>query len=130
MFTHFNVNRKVNANETRKDRRYDQLGQFDEFDSDFTRAKTTLPHIYLNVYLNAQGTVFANDSNGNPIENKLVYFISYTLPYNDPVSNEPMPGFLKLVFQDHSFIKSFNNAETTYWYSITGLTPFEIKQFT
>ena len=112
------------------DRRYDQLGQFDEFDADFNKAKVELTHIYLNVYLNAEGTVFANDSNGNPIQNRLVYYISYTLPYNDPVSNMPMPGYLMVIFSDHSFIKSFNNAETTYWYSINGLTPFAIKQFT
>lgn len=113
-----------------KERRYDQLGQFDEFDYDFNRAKLTLPHIYFNVYLNAQGTVFANDSNGNPIQNRLVYYISYTLPYDDPVTHDPMPGFLKVIFNDHSFIKSYNNAETTYWYSINGLEPFAIKQFT
>ena len=113
-----------------KERTHDQLGQFDEFDVDFAMAKVTLIHIYMNVYLNAQGTVFANDSKGNPIENRLVYYTIYVLPYTDPVSNAPMPGYLKVTFNDGSYIKSFDNAETTYWYSITGLEPFEIKQFT
>lgn len=111
-------------------RLFDQLGQFDEFDADFSRAKAELTHIYLNLYLNAEGTVFANDSNGNPIQNRLVHYIIYTLPYNDPASNAIMPGFLMVAFNDYSFIKSYNNAESTYWYSINGLTPFAIKQFT
>jgi hypothetical protein len=113
-----------------KERKYDQLGQFDEFDVDFAMAKVTLTHIYINVYLNAEGTVFANDSKGNPIQNRLIYYAMYTLPYTDMGSNLPMPGYLKIVFNDGSYIKSFDNAETTYWYSITGLEPFEIKQFT
>ena len=112
------------------ERTHDQLGQFDEFDLDFSMAKTTLIHVYMNVYLNAQGTVFALDSNGNPIQNRLVYYTLYTLPYTDLVSNAQIPGYLKVVFYDGSYIKSFDNAETTYWYSITGLEPFEIKQFT
>jgi hypothetical protein len=97
---------------------FDQLGQFDEFDADFARAKMSLLHVVINIYLNAEGTIYANDSYGNPIQNRLVYFTIYTLPYVDPVSNQQMPGFLTVHFSDHSYIQSFDNAETTYWYYI------------
>jgi hypothetical protein len=134
MFKPFDDERKFDQlgqfDEFDDERKFDQLGQFDEFDADFAMAKITLTHIYLNVYLNAQGTVFANDSKGNPIQNRLVYFTSYTLPYEDPVTNSQLPGYLKVIFNDGSYIKSFDDAETTYWYSINGLEPFEIKQFT
>lgn len=112
------------------DRVFDQLGQFSEFDSDFKRAKTELVHIYLNIYLNSAGTVFANDSIGNPIQNRLVYFTTYTLPHVDPSPNETMYGFLKIGFNDGSEIKCYNDEETKYWYSINGLSPFVIKQLT
>jgi len=113
-----------------KPKAYNQYGQFDSFMADFNQARLLAGHVYLNNYLDASGTIYDTDNNGNAINDRWVYYITYTLPYNDPVSQSPMPGFLTVVFNDHSYIRSYTNDESSHWYSIVGTTPFVIKQLT
>lgn len=112
------------------DRAYDQHGEYDEYDADFINAFLNLHHVYINIYTDASGNNFEIDSKGNAIQNRLIYFYTYTLPYTDPVSGLPKRGFLRLHFSDGSY---YDNPDTNIppaWYAFTGLEPFTISFLT
>ena len=108
---------------------FDQVGQFDEFDADVKLAKTTMGHVYMSVYTNAEGTAYANDNVGTPIENRLVFYTRYTLPYTD-AANNPVVGKMRIYFVGNDYFEVGNDNETGYWYSIQGLTPYAVNQLT
>jgi hypothetical protein len=110
-------------------RRFNQLGQFDVFDADIKLAKDTLNRVYMNVYTNAEGTAYANDSMGQSIENRLVNYTRYTLPYTD-AANNAVVGKMRIYFVGNTYFEVGNDNETGYWYSIQGLTPYTVNQFT
>jgi len=110
-------------------RLFDQVGQFDEFDADVKLAKNTLSHVYMNIYTNAEGTVYATDSNGQQVENRLVNYTRYTLPYTD-ASNNVVVGKMRIYFVGNNYFQVGNDNETGYWYSIQGLTPYAVNQLT
>lgn len=108
---------------------FDQVGQFDEFDRDVKTSKNTTGHVYMNIYTNAEGTVYANDSNGQRVENRLVNYTRYTLPYTD-ASNNVVVGKMRIYFVGNTYFQVGNDNETGYWYSIQGLTPYAVNQLT
>jgi len=108
---------------------FNQLGRFDVFDADIKLAKDTMNHVYMNVYTNAEGTAYANDNVGQPIENRLVYYTRYTLPYTD-AANNAVVGKMRIYFVGNNYFEVGNDNETGYWYSIQGLAPYEVNQLT
>lgn len=108
---------------------FNQQGQFDEFDADVKLSKIAVGHVYINIYTNAEGTAYANDNVGNPIENRLVYYTRYTLPYTDALNNAVV-GKMRIYFIGNNYFEVGNDNETGYWYSIQGLTPYAVNQLT
>ena len=62
------------------ERDFDLLGQFLIFNQDVQQVLLSTGNVRISIYTNAEGTVFGNDSNGNPIENRLVHYTMYSLP--------------------------------------------------
>ena len=108
---------------------FDQLGQFDEFDIDIQNVKATIGHVYISVFTNAEGTVYANDNLGLPIENRLVTYTRYTLPYTDLLNNL-IVGKMRIFFKNGTYFEIGNDNETGFWYSIQGLVPYAVNQLT
>jgi hypothetical protein len=108
--------------------KYDD-GEYDNLINDMNTALHTLGYAELNIYTDASGTIFANDSNGNPITNRLIVTTSYTYPYLD-LSGNFVFGYFTVVFDDKSTFSNTDDNNLAYWYSIYGMDPLTIKQFT
>ena len=97
--------------------------------ADMQAAKDTTGHFYINIYTNAEGTTFANDSSGNQINNRLVNYTMYRYSYIDARTSEVHPGFFRIVFGDDSKIEIIDESRIN-WYSIPGSVPLTIKVLT
>jgi hypothetical protein len=84
----------------------------------------------INIYTDASGSIFALDSNGADINNRLVVLTMYRYPFIDDIQNIFFPGYFKIVFDDGSYMENDDLHETSYWYTIIGSDSVEIKQFT
>jgi hypothetical protein len=84
----------------------------------------------INIYTDASGTVFAKDSNSNDINDRLVITTIYTYAYVDNMNHMLVDGNFKVIFDDGSYIQNDDVHEDIYWYSVVGVTPIVIKQFT
>lgn len=84
----------------------------------------------INIYTDADGTIFAQDSNGNDINDRLVVTTIYTYPYTDVFTSNLIDGTFKIIFDDGSYIENGDLNNQAYWYTIIGADPVEIKQFT
>jgi hypothetical protein len=84
----------------------------------------------INIYTDAAGTVFAKDSNSNDINDRLVITTIYTYAYVDNLNHVFVIGNFKVIFDDGSYIQNDDAHEDIYWYSVVGVTPIVIKQFT
>jgi len=108
--------------------KYDN-GEYDNLITDMNSALHTLVYAKINIYSDASGTVFVNDSIGNPITNRLIVTTTYTYPYLD-LSGDFVFGYFTVVFDDKSTFSNPDSNNLTYWYSIYGMDPLVIKQFT
>lgn len=75
----------------------------------------------INIFTNAEGTVFEKDARGN-IENREVLSVSFTASYKDTAGNTVNP-FLKVTFKDgHQFIDEFKSIDyiDDHWYTLVG----------
>jgi len=104
-------------------------GEYDAVIADMQHSKDTTGHFYINIYTNPEGTVFANDSNGNPINNRLVNYTLYRYSRINPTTNEVYPGFMRFVFGDGSKLENIDES-TTNWYSVPGTVPLTVKLLT
>lgn len=103
-------------------------GEYPQLTIDMNAALHSIGFCTINVYLDASGTIFALDSNGNPISNRLIKQTSYTYPYIDTSAN-PIDGTFTVTFNDDSYYTNTDTNNSMYWYSIGGPNPV-IYQFT
>ena len=104
-------------------------GEYISFQNDVNYAINVLGHVNLNIYTDASGTTFALDSNGAPIQNALIEKLIYTYPYMD-ASNNQVDGQFEIIFAGGG---TWNNVDAhwyEFWYSIEGILPVTIVQFT
>jgi len=87
--------------------------------------------VYINIYTNIEGTVFANDSKGNPINNReivtIVYVHSYVINVNGFETN--INSYTSYLFDDNSTFRVYDTDQTYYYYS-EGVVPNNIKLLT
>jgi len=113
-----------------KIKEFDMKGEFDNFFADFNNAKAETMHVYINIYTNAEGTVYANDLGGNPINNKLINYVIYTLPVSNEALSLYTAGYITIHFRDGNDFKAFDDNAINYWYAVSGITPIVITPFT
>lgn len=104
-------------------------GEYDNLMNDMNTALHSLGYSEINIYSDASGTVFVNDSSGNPITNRLIVTTTYTYPYID-LSGNFVFGYFTVLFDDKSTFSNPDSNNEAYWYSIYGMDPLVIKQFT
>lgn len=80
----------------------------------------TVGEIRMSLFTDASGITFAQDSNGNNIDKKLVTTTVYTYPYTD-VSGNTIEGYLTTTFSDGSTFGNDDSNNTAYWYTMEGL---------
>lgn len=105
-------------------------GQYAIFDYDMNLAINSLSTVNVDIYTDASGTSFALDSSGNPITDRQIVQTSYTYPYTDEITGLPVYGYFTISFDNGTTFTNTDEFETTYWYTIRGLDPVEIKQLT
>lgn len=103
-------------------------GEYTQLTIDMNAALHSVGFCTINIFMDASATIFALDSNGNPISNRLIKQTSYTYPYIDSSGN-PIDGQFTITFDDGSFYTNNDMKNSTYWYSIGGPNPI-IYQFT
>jgi len=114
---------------------FNEYGRFhhNEFYTDLhVVQKMTNSQVYISLYTNAEGTVFALDNNGNPINNRLIQYTEYTNPYYHPY-NGNVDGVFKIKFVDGGVFQKNDAIDATnvvYWYSFSAIVPTVIKPFT
>ena len=74
----------------------------------------------INIYTDANGTIFAQDSNGNDINNRLVVSTIYSYQYYDYQANAVVDGNFKVIFDDGSYIQNVDLNDQAYWYTVVG----------
>jgi hypothetical protein len=104
-------------------------GEYISFQSDVNYAINVLGHVNVNIFMDASGTTFALDSNGNPIQNALIEKMIYTYPYID-ASNNTIDGYFEIIFAGGGTWSNVDAHWYEYWYSIEGILPVTIVQFT
>ena len=119
-------NREFSTNSDVSLNKYDN-GEYDNLITDMNTALHTLGYAEINIYSDASGTVFVNDSNGNPITNRLIVTTTYTYPYLD-LSGDFVFGYFTILFDDNSTFSNPDSNHLAYWYSIYGMDPIVIKQ--
>jgi hypothetical protein len=113
-----------------KIKEFDLKGEFANFFADFHTAKAETGKVYLNIYTNAEGTVYANDMAGNPFNNRLINYVIYTLPVSNEAQSIYKAGYMTIHFHDSTDFTAFDDNAINYWYAISGITPIVITPFT
>jgi hypothetical protein len=86
--------------------------------------------LMISLYIDPSGNTFAQDSNGNYINNRTVITSDYIYPYFD-TNNVLHDGYFVLTFNDASTFGNSDQNDSAFWYSISGLyDPPIIKQYT
>jgi len=106
--------------------KYDN-GQFDSLINDMNTALHSLGFSDIYIFMDASGTILANDSNGKPIEKRRIKSTSYTYPYIDNSDNFVF-GYFTIVFDDDSTFYLNDANHDVYWYTMFGMNPIQIKQ--
>jgi hypothetical protein len=104
-------------------------GEYISFQNDVNYAINVIGRVYLNIYTDASGTNFAIDSSGNPIQNVLIRRMVYTYPDIDS-SNNVVDGYFEIYFYNSGKWANNDVNWSQYWYSIEGILPVVITQFT
>lgn len=88
-------------------------------------------HVFINIYTNSEGTVFANDSKGNPITNREVVTIIYVHPYVNVINGfiNNINSYTSYLFDDNSTFRVYDTDQSFYYY-INGVVPNDIKLLT
>jgi predicted neutral ceramidase superfamily lipid hydrolase len=107
-----------------------QNGEYEAFAFDCTNALNTLFKLSLSMYSDDMGTVFVKDSNGNDVNNRLVTSFSYEYPHINISDGLPVTGIMVITFDDGATFSTDDEHHNNFWYSIEGLEPFIIKQYT
>jgi hypothetical protein len=113
-----------------KIKEFDLKGEFANFFADFHTAKAETMHVYISIYTNAEGTVYANDMAGNPITDRLINYVIYTLPVSNEAQSIYTAGYMTIHFTNNTDFKAYDDNAINYWYAISGITPIVITPFT
>jgi len=95
---------------------------------DINYALSAIGQISISIYKNELGTVFALDTNGNPISNRRVLTIVYSFEYTETKDGVDTyhEGRTNFIFDDFGkFV--FLDTDVSSWYYITGVQPPSIK---
>lgn len=92
-------------------------GEYPQYTVDINQALHSLGYARISIYMDASGTIFALDSNGNPISSRLITQTSYTYPYVD-ASDNTIDGTFTITFDDGSFYFNTDVNNSAYWYSM------------
>jgi hypothetical protein len=104
-------------------------GEYVQFMQDVNLAVRMGPLI-ISIYTDASGTNFALDTNGNPINSRIINKTSYQYPYYD-ANNILVLGVLTCVFDDGSSFSNDDENNAAYWYNIQGVSdPNNLQQYT
>jgi hypothetical protein len=95
-------------------------GQYVTVISDSTTVLHSVGYIKMSLFTDASGINFAQDSSGNPIDNKLVISTVYTYPYTDICGNA-IDGYLTTIFSDGTYFGNNDTNDAAYWYTLEGL---------
>ena len=95
-------------------------GEYDEVIPHSNAVLHSVGYIKMSLYTDASGTIFAQDSNGNDINNKLVITTIYTYPYID-ISGSSWDGYFTTYFSDGSYFSNNDTNNGAYWYTMEGL---------
>jgi hypothetical protein len=123
----------MSTNEVR--RVFNEYGRFHhtEFYNDLKIVqKMPTGHVYVNIYTNAEGSVFALDVAGNPINNRMVQYTIYTNPYYHPYDGN-IEGVFKIKFVDGGVFEKKDSVDAVnpvFWYSFPAIVPNVVKPFT
>ena len=94
--------------------------QYIHFMQDINTAINKGPLI-ISICLDASGTIFTKDNNGNDINLRLVKTTSYTYPYMD-ISGNYVDGIFYLKFDDGGTFNNYDSNDTVkYFYYIQGV---------
>ena len=105
-------------------------GHLITFQNDVNYAINVLGHVNVNIYLDASGSVFAQDASGNLFQNVLIERMSYTYPEVDASGNNITQGLFEMWFYNGTYWSVTSDQHNLYWYSIEGILPKIIYQFT
>jgi hypothetical protein len=95
-------------------------GEYTAVINDTNTVLHSVGEVKMSLYTDASGTVFAVDSSGNPIDNKLVVTTIYTNSYTD-ASNNLQDGYLTTYFSDGTYFGNNDTNDSAYWYTFYGL---------
>ena len=104
-------------------------GEYISFQNDVNYAINVLGHVNLDIYLDASGTIFAQDASGNPFQNVLIERMAYTYRSID-ASGNVVQGLFELWFYNDTYWSNTDEKNTLYWYYVVGIYPKVIYQFT
>ena len=123
----------MSTNEVR--RVFNEYGRFHhiEFYTDLKIVqKMPTGHVYVNIYTNAEGSLFALDVAGNPINNRMIQYTIYTNPYYHPYDGN-IEGVFKIKFVDGGVFEKKDSVDAVnpvFWYSFPAIVPNVVKPFT
>lgn len=95
-------------------------GEYSQLIPDSNSVLHTVGYIKMSLYTDASGNVFAQDSSGNDINNKLVDTTTYTYPYTD-IDNNYWDGYFTTYFSDGTYFGNNDTNDAAYWYTLEGL---------
>lgn len=104
-------------------------GEYISFQNDVNYAINVLGRVNLDIYLDASGTVFAQDASGNLFQNVLIERIAYTYPSLD-ASGNAVEGFFEIWFYNNTYWSVTSDQHYLYWYYVVGILPKVVYQFT
>jgi hypothetical protein len=104
-------------------------GEYIQFMLD-VNAAVRIGALIISIYTDISGTVFALDTNGNPVNNRFLKTTNYVYPYVDG-NGTLMDGVLSCTFGDGSTFSNIDANNGAYWYNIQGISdPNNLKQYT
>jgi hypothetical protein len=104
-------------------------GEYVQFMQDINMAVRS-GALIISIYTDAGGVGFAVDTNGNPVNNRIIHTTSYVYPYFD-ASGNGRDGVLTCIFDDDSTFSNGDVNNAAYWYNIQGVSdPNNLQQYT
>jgi len=104
-------------------------GEFPIFTEDVNILLESGKPLRLNLYTTPDGSEFALDISGNPIQAKLIIEMDYVFSHND-LSDNPVDGYFLITFDDGNQFNIYDGDHHFLWYSFEDLNPTDYKQFT
>ena len=95
-------------------------GEYIKMTQDSNTVLHSVGYIKMSIYTDASGTIYAQDSSGNDINNKLVHTTFYSYPYVDSNGNH-WDGYVTTYFSDGTYFGNNDTNDAAYWYTLEGL---------